>query len=207
MGLELPEGPIVKQISVAMLALVLAAAACGGAEAASGVASLDEAATTTTAGVGDAAVDIEEAVLAFTECLRDEGLDVVDPEFDGEGGFNFDFREGFRTEGGGPSDEVQGALEECGELLEDVRQQFERPDITEIQDDLLAFAECMRDNGIEVADPDLSELGQGPGGGRMFDLDISDPLVQAAGEICQSELAFARPGGGPGGGRTGGGGS
>jgi len=198
----------VKQISVAMLALVLTAAACGGAEAQTGVASLDEAATTTsTAGAGDAAVDMEEAVLAFTECLRYQGLDVVDPDFDGEGGFNFTFREGFRTEGGGPNEEVQGALEECGEFLEDVRQQFEPPDLSEIQDDLLAFAECMRDNGIEVADPDLSELGQGPGRGRIFDLDISDPLVQAAGEICQSELAFARPGVGPGGGRPGGSGS
>jgi len=206
-GSELPEGIIVKRISVALLALALAAAACGGTEASTGVASLDEAATTTTAGAGDATVDTEEAVLAFAECLRAEGLDVPDPEFDGEGGFTFGFREAFRVEGGGPDEEFQGAFEACGELLEGVAQQFERPDLSEIQDDLLAFAECMRDNGIEVADPDLSELGQGPGRGRIFDLDINDPLVQAAGEICQSELAFARPGGGPGGGRAGGSGS
>jgi len=190
----------VKPLLVTVLALALLATACGGAEAASGVASLDEAESTTTTGAGDAAVDIEEAILAFTECLRNEGLDVVDPEFDGEGGFDFGFREAFRGEGGGPNEEFQGAFETCGELLVGVRQQFERPDVSEIQDDLLAFAECMRDNGIEVADPDLSELGRGPGGGRIFDLDVSDPLVQEAGEICQSELAFARPGGGRAGG-------
>ncbi len=205
MGLDLEEGPNVKRISFALVALALAAAACGGAEASSGVASLDEDATTTTVSADDAAIDTEEALLAFTACLRDQGLDVVDPDFDGAGGFDFTFREGFRTEGGRPSDEVQGALEECGELLEDVRQQFERPDLSEIQDDLLAFAECMRDNGVDTADPDFSGQGPAGGGGLLFDLDLSDPPTEAALETCQSELAFGRPGAG--GGRRGGGGS
>ncbi|MEE8498530.1 MAG: hypothetical protein V3S62_08340 [Acidimicrobiia bacterium] len=190
-----------RRILITLPALALVATACGGSESIVGVASLDDSTTTTVpadAGVSGGDVDVEEAALAFTECLREEGLDVEDPEFDGDGGLNFNFGQVFR--GGpdeGPNDEFQAALEVCGELLEGIRQQFERPDLTEIEDDFLAFAECMRDNGIDMADPDLSGGGR-PGGGLLFQLDVSDPAVEAALEICQSELAFGRPGG-PGG--------
>lgn len=192
---------------MALPALALVAVACGGSGSSIGVASLDDSTTTTVpadAGDGDGDVDIEEAALAFAECLRDEGLDVPDPEFDGEGGLNFSFGQEFRRgagedgAGAGPSEEFQAALEVCGELLEGVGQRFERPDITEIEDDLLAFAECMRDNGVDMADPDLSGGAGGPAGAIFFDFDVSDPAVEAALEACQSELAFGRPGG-PGG--------
>ena len=203
------------RILIALPALVLAAVACGSVDSTAGVASLDDSTTSTVpveAGDGDGDVDIEEAALAFTECLRDEGLDVEDPEFDGEGGLNFSFGEGFRSgpgEGGagaGPSEEFQAALEVCGELLEGLGQRFERPDISEIEDNLLAFAECMRDNGVDVADPDLSGGAGGPGDAFFFDFDVNDPAVEAALEVCQSELAFGRPGG-PGGRNNDGGGS
>jgi hypothetical protein len=191
---------------IALPALALVAAACGGSASAVGVASLDDSTTTTVpaeAGDSEGDVDVEEAALAFTECLREEGLDVQDPDFDGEGGLNFNFGQVFRGgpgeagPGEGPNDEFRAALDVCRELLEGVAQQFERPDLTEIEDDLLAFAECMRDNGIDMADPDLSGGGR-PEGGLLFQLDVSDPAVEAALETCQSELAFGRPGG-PGG--------
>jgi hypothetical protein len=206
---------MLNRILIALPALALVAVACGGSESSIGVASLDDSTTTTVpveAGSGGGDVDLEEAALAFTECLRDEGLDVEDPDFDGEGGLNFSFGEGFRRgpgEGGagaGPSEEFQAALEVCGELLEGLGQRFERPDITEIEDNLLAFAECMRDNGVDVADPDLSGGAGGPGGAVFFDFDVSDPSVEAALEVCQAELAFGRPGG-PGGRNNVGGGS
>ncbi len=197
--------------SIALVVVALMAAACGGAESSDGVARLDESATTTSEASDDVFVDVEEAALAFAECLRGEGLDVEDPEFDGEGGFGFNFREVFGGgpgEGGpgqGPNEEFQAAFEVCGGLLEGIAQQFERPDQTEIQDDLLAFAECMRDNGVEMPDPDFSGFGDGPGGGGALfgQLDLDDPTVEAAFETCQSELAFGGPGGGPG--RPGGG--
>ncbi len=200
-------GSTLKRILIALPALALVATACGGSESIVGVASLDDSTTTTApsdVAVGDEAVEVEEAALAFAECLRQEGLDVPDPEFDGEGGLNFSFGQEFRRgaaedgAGAGPSEEFQAALEVCRELLEGLGQRFERPDITEIEDDLLAFAECMRENGVDMADPDLSGGAGGPGGAIFFDFDVSDPAVEAALEICQSELAFGRPGG-PGG--------
>jgi len=189
---------------MALPALTLVAVACGGSESSIGVASLDDSTATTVpveAEDGDGDVDIEEAALAFTECLREQGLDVEDPDFDGEGGLNFSFGEGVRSgpgedgAGAGPSEEFQAALEVCGELLEGLGQRFERPDISEIEDNLLAFAECMRDNGVDVADPDLSGGAGGPAGAFFFDFDVNDPAVEAALEVCQSELAFGRPGG------------
>ncbi len=203
------------RILIALPALALVAVACGGSGSSLGVASLDDSTTTTVpaeAGDGAGAVDLEEAALAFTECLREQGLDVEDPDFDGEGGLNFSFGEGFRRgsgEGGagaGPTEEFQAALQVCGELLEGLGQRFERPDVSEIEDNLLAFAECMRDNGVDVADPDLSGGAGGPGDAFFLDFDVNDPAVEAALEVCQSELAFGRPGG-PGGRNNDGGGS
>jgi len=196
---------------VLILALAVAVAACGGSETAvEGVATLESGSGDAVANVQAMSDDeIEEAALAFTQCLRAEGLDVPDPEFDGEGGFTFDFRGAFRDgSGDGPNDEFQAALEVCEPLMEGVAQQFEPPDLSEIEDDLLAFAECMRDNGIDLPDPDMSVLADGPGAGPgrgIFgdvDLDPNDPDVEAAVEVCQDELAFGGPGRiGPGGGR------
>jgi hypothetical protein len=209
------------------LILVLALfAACGGRNAAGdeGLATLEEpgqsgeGATTTTA----SAADVEEAALAFSQCMRDEGVtDFPDPQFsEGGGGVTLGSPDG---EDGGidfQSDEVQAAFEACGELLE--RAAFGPGggnfDETELQDNLLAMAECLRDQGLDVDDPDLSNFGpvaggpppddeasedEGDGEGtagtprtRVFsifrDLDMDDPVVQAAIEACQEEIWFGR---------------
>ena len=186
-----------KRLIVPIAALAVAAAACGSADTSDGVASLDE----TTVAAEDVEVveeiDVEEAVLAFTQCLRDEGFEVDDPEFDAEGGFALGLGGAYRDPGGDGGydyEEVSEAMDACGYLMEGIAQQFDRPDDTELQDDLLGFAECMRSNGIDVPDPDFSS--DGPGG--FLELDPEDPEVEAALEACQAELAF-----GPGPGRSG----
>ena len=179
----------VKRLIAPIAALAVVAAACGSADTSDDVASLDE---TAVAGEDVEAVeetDVEEAVLAFTQCLREEGIEVDDPEFDGEGGFALDLGGGYRDPGGGGGydyEEVGEAMDACGHLMEGVTQQFDLPDDTELQDDLLGFAECMRSNGIDVPDPDFSS--DGPGG--FFELDPEDPEVEAALEACQAEIAF-----------------
>jgi hypothetical protein len=69
-----------------LLALGVVASACSGGTADTAVASLDtdvESATAQEAETG--LIPGEEAVLAFTACLRDEGLDIDDPAVDGDG--------------------------------------------------------------------------------------------------------------------------
>ena len=194
-------------------ALAFLVAACGGSDGATddGVVSLEDASGTDEVVADDSTTDdVEQSALAFAECLREQGLDVPDPEFDGEGGFAFNFGEIFGGPGqGGPNEDFQEAFGECGDLLAGVAQQFQNDfDQTELEDGLLAFAECMRDGGIDVADPDLSAFTPGEGGpgggggpGGLFgSIDLDDPAVIAVLETCQSELAFGGPGGFGGGG-------
>jgi hypothetical protein len=90
-------------------------------------------------------------------------------------------------------------------------------DPTDMQDELLAFAQCMRDNGIDMPDPDFGEDGRleagpatdsaddddGSGGpvlrGPFGTLDLSDPATEAAFEECGEGTMFGMPGEGGGG--------
>ena len=218
MGQPRSQGSNVTRLMSLTLALALVATACGSGSA-QGVASLDDTAATTTTTPEEAAASMEEATLAFTECLREHGLEVEDPEFDGQGGFGIVIGPGSGSgpAESGPDEETRAAMEACQPLMEGVRSQFEAIDPSEMQDQMYAFAECMRDQGIDWPDPDLTAFGPGldsaesdagDGGGIVTrgpfgdaDIDFEDPAVQAALEVCQEELGFGgRVGvGGPGG--------
>jgi hypothetical protein len=179
------------------LLLLLAAglAACGGAAADGGeeVASLSD--TSTTAPVEEA-LDSEAAAIAFTECMRENGVEMEDPTVDADGnvvpGLPTDLPdpedgdEAVRVDGA-LGEEMRGAFEACGDLLEGTAFGFTSGDVTELQDELLDLAQCLRDQGLDVADPDLSagaNQGAGPGAGP-FGIDFEDPEVQAALEVCE----------------------
>jgi len=208
----------VKPLASLTLVLALVTAACGSGSG-EGVASLDDTATTTTTTPEQAAATMEEAMLAFTECLREHGLDVEDPDFNGQGGFGIMIPRG-EGDIGGPDEETRAAMEACQPLMEGVRSQFQDFDPTEIEDQLYAFAECMRGQGIDWPDPDLTAFAPGggangpgsgdaaqPGAGSVVaggpfgngDVDMTDPAVQSALESCQTDLGFGFARGGPGG--------
>jgi len=189
-----------KRIIGLALVLALLTAACGsGDEASDGVASLEATTVTTTA---EAAPDLdqEEAVIALVECLREEGLEVSDPEVDADG--NVDLRSLFRQAGESQSDResFQAGAEACEEEIASVRVSFTRDfDLTEIQDQLIIFAQCMRDNGYDMDDPDLSNFGQpgnGGGGGPFGDIDPEDPDFISANEACEDARPLFGGGGG-----------
>jgi len=173
--------------------------ACGGSDSPE-VANLGGSATTTEDGeTTEAEEDPEEAMLAFTECMRDEGIDLPDPTFseDGEGGSRFQVGPG---EGIDPDDpDFQAAQEKCQPLLEGIQGRFDPEDREAFEDAALEYAQCMRDHGFDVPDPEFND---GPGGGgfgifQEGNLDPNDPDVRAAMEDCQS--AFDGLGPGPGG--------
>ncbi len=201
----------------AFLALALILAACGGAAAdtGDGVASLEDTTVTTTA--ADETADPEAAAIAFTECMRENGVEMEDPTVDADGNVmpgrptelpqpeDGENGEGIVAQAGEVSEELRAAFEECGDLLGGTAFGFTDVDQTELEDQLLELAQCLRDQGLEVADPDLSEPGQGgePGQdmsrGRAVRLGSTSriPQVQAAMEQCQELVPnFA---GGPGG--------
>jgi len=188
-------------ILVAVLALV--AAACAGADAGADVVSLD-AQTTVTGGtpgttetVEDAAsgpATDEDAMLAFTACLRDNGIDIEDPTVDAAGNLQVQPPKGFGSPGF-DQDDALAALDECEDLLEGVSLGFEDPGNTGLMDTLLAFASCMRDNGYDMDDPDLSSFTPGSGDGDgdgpepFGDIDPDDPAFIAASAVCGDILA------------------
>ncbi len=177
---------------VIVIMLLLLVVACGGGseESADGVASLG---ATTTAPDGEAPgqPDAEEALLEFSQCLREQGFEVGDPVVDADGNV------GLAPDFDGTTD-FQGLAEAsnaCAFHLEGVTLGFEQLDLVQLQDDLVRFAQCMRDNGYDMEDPDLSELidlRQDPDaqpGELPFGIDLNDPDFQSALEVCEEVLA------------------
>lgn len=183
-------------VGVAVLALVVAA--CGGDGDAALVASLEDRDPLVVVdgeldGVG--AQDTESVLMEFAQCMRDEGIDWPDPTVDADGNVRIQ-RPSFD---GGLPDGIAEAREACGPLLEGIVQQFRQRDQTERQDRLVEFASCMRDNGFDMPDPDLSAIGQGPAGGGpgvFGDLERDAPDFAAAQEACADILAGFGPGAG-----------
>lgn len=185
-----------RSVTLSILAgvLILVAACSPSAGAQSGIASLttpipadggEPGQPTPRASLSPA--DREQAFLDFAACMRDNGVDMADPQFDLDGRANM----GTVFEGLDQNDpEVRAATETCTPLLPsqaatDPALQAER------QDRLLEFAQCMRENDVEMADP---VAGGGPGRGPMAGLDQNDPTVQAGLEACREFLG--RQGGG-----------
>ena len=169
-----------------ILAGVLLLASCGGGSgAAVGVASLDETTTTTAA----PAVNAELQLLAFAQCMRDQGIDIPDPSMDASGNLEFRPSEGFDP---GNTEELIAAAEACRDHLDGVSLGFQDIDLAAAGDVLLEFSRCMRTNGFDLPDPDFSLLDPGrgsiPSGGPFGDLDFDDPAFMDALEQCEDVL-------------------
>jgi hypothetical protein len=135
--------------------------------------------------------DIEEQMLEFAQCMRDNGVpDFKDPQVDGDGGIIM----------GGPGggnealdmEAVEKAMEECEDLRPQGGGNFSEEDRQEMQDAALEHAQCMRDNGVpDFPDPEFSD------GGARIDLNGIDPessVFQEAQEACEDVMPN-RPGG------------
>ncbi len=140
-------------------------------------------------------VDGEEAILGFVACLRDNGLDLPDPQFGPEGVrfadpsvmASIDFR----------SPEFLDAMEACGDLLAALQPEIDPAQQAEQTEQLLSFAECMRGEGIDFPDPDpvrgltISSM-RGPDGELV--VDPFSPEFQRASTACAAELDLEIPG-------------
>lgn len=202
--------------ALALLLSITVLAGCGGGSSGSdsgGVASIDASKSSKTDDSSKSSKDSEQELLDYTKCLRKQGLDVPDPEVDANGNLQLGGPGGGGPSGGAPGDGGQqidrSAMEKaqkvCGDLPDSVTQQFDDVDQTEMQDTILEYAKCMRENGVDMPDPDFSNIGTpgsgpgdgqdgGPGGGPFGDVDRDDPAFKKASEACQSLLAGIGPG-------------
>jgi hypothetical protein len=143
----------------------------------------------------------EEAALEFAECMREHGVDVPDPQ---PGGGPIEMRDSAGPGGDGPDTqgaiggapidlddpETQEAMEACEDELGDAGPQaLSERERQEAQEAALRYAQCMRDNGIDMPDPSFSD---GPGGGFLIQQQAGDdahsPAFRAAARACQDEL-------------------
>ena len=192
------------RIALAVLAIATLAACSGAAANPSGVASLgSQSPDPASSAEPQASMDPEEAALAFAECMRDHGVDMPDPQVGSNGEFRVTVNGG---RGSLDMEQMQAAQEACQDLMPGPM--GEPRELTpEEKDAMLGFAQCMRDNGIDMPDPvfeggGMVRIGGGPasagdgGEGPAFDPRSKD--FQAASETCRTEFGELMPGGGPG---------
>lgn len=133
----------------------------------------------------------DKAELAFARCMRENGVDIPDP-----GAGNGPQR--IRLDPKISPQVVQRATRECRDRTGGGPQELTPEQREEFRDRALAFARCMRANGVDIPDPQVS----GDGGVLMRRaaraLDPSSPAFQRAEKACRDKLP-GRPGG-PGGG-------
>ena len=137
----------------------------------------------------DATQTDEEQALAFAQCMRDEGIDFPDPVTAADGSIDFSGSRG----PAGNGEATRAAFQVCGDQLDGASflpgggDRFDE----ETQDTFLEFAQCLRDQGLDVDDPDLSDgfpaPGDGGGRGGVFGdgFDPQDPANADAIETCQ----------------------
>ena len=177
--------PIKKHLILITVALALVVAACTGGGDDAGVATLEEPTETTTTTPAEALVDAESAMLDYTACLRDLGLDVEYPGLDANGNPRFPIITGLLDMTGDDPAAAAAAMEdqlaECEHLVEGITFTSGDPAAgAESEDQMLAYAECMREHGIDMDDPNFSADGQ------MQELDIEDiGALEEADEACR----------------------
>lgn len=168
-----------------LLVPAAAFAGCGsGGDEGAGVARADEVAATT-ATTTAAAVDRNQALLDFSACMREQGVDFPDPKPDANGDLQID-PGAFRSI---DQNDLRRGQDACRRELQDV-QGVLGVDQTEQNDQFLKVAQCLRDNGLEnVKDPQPGQIGP-----DALGIDPNDPDAQAAIEACQDLISL--PGGG-----------
>ncbi|WP_433270322.1 hypothetical protein ACQPZF_09430 [Actinosynnema sp. CS-041913] len=117
----------------------------------------------------------ESPGVEFARCMRDNGVDMPDPGPD-------DGKLGALAGADRGSPAFKGAMDACKQFLPGGGD-LSNLDPQEM-DRLREFAKCMRENGVDLPDPD-------PSGGKlggMGQVDRSSPAFQAAVEACEDKL-------------------
>ncbi|MDD9370419.1 MAG: hypothetical protein PV358_09925 [Acidimicrobiales bacterium] len=216
-----------KHITTVVLLAGLLAACGGGGGGGDGdgdVASLDPDAEEAQAGNDDA----DAALMEWVECMRDHGVALEDPVRGEDGSVQIEgpgihIGQGGAGVGEAPPSEseddadeegpdratLEAADEACGTPPPLVHEEQGEVDEQAMQEQMLAFADCMRDEGVsDFPDPDFS--GSGPGGvaedhevedegqgdgpsphvviGPFGEIDLDDPTTAAAFETCEDVL-------------------
>jgi PBP/GOBP family len=172
------------------LVLAIALSGCGGGDDSDGIASATGNGAKASSSPSAEALTDEERQVKFAQCMRDQGIDMPDPEIN-EG------RVAIRMPEGTDPKKVQAAMEKCKQYLPNGGEA--RKANPEQLEQARQFAKCMRENGVpSFPDPDANggiRIQATPGG----DMNPDSPTFKAAQEKCDKYRPSTGPGGGTGG--------
>ena len=114
----------------------------------------------------------------YAKCMRDNGVDVPDPAADG-------------TFGGGAGNKIDRDSPAFTKAMDACKQHLPGGgDLStldpELIDQLRKVTQCLRDNGVDVPDPDPSSPTLGMD--RLRDVDQNSPVVRKAMEACKDKI-------------------
>jgi hypothetical protein len=167
---------------VGALALTLAVAACAGGNKTGGVASLNGSDKPTASTSSGGSKDFKQAALEFARCMRQHGIDMPDPQFSGNR-----ITQGLKGGPGGKgpdSPTFKAAQQACQKYMPNGGN-TPKPNAQQLQQ-MVQFARCMRQHGIDVPDPGSSGGIEIKGGPNTVKPD--DPKFKAAQQACQKYL-------------------
>lgn len=127
----------------------------------------------------------QDAMLAFAACMRENGVEVGDPQFDASGNLvgGLDFGKG-EAKGDETFDSAYAA---CTEYLVALKPALDPVQQAEQTEAALHFARCMREQGLDWPDP-------APDGAKFAGADVKidkkSPQYAAAFEVCADELSL-----------------
>jgi len=141
--------------ALAVPALLLSLAACAPASESAGGSTSPG--TSTTGSFEEKRFDWE---LKITQCLRDEGIEITDPDLeDGIGEFVQD-------------DAFTAAFTVCSEKIGDPPVPEKRASEEEMFQESLKATKCLRENGVDIADPPPE------GGVHLPDVEIPESVLE-----------------------------
>ena len=130
-----------------------------------------------------------DAALAYTKCMRENGVDMPDPDPNQRG-------IGLMVPKGTSPAKVDGADKACRKHLEAVKPPEMSPEQEKkFQQAALAQSRCMREHGVDMPDPTFSEDGGAQIRLNGRGLDPEDPKFQKAQEACRKEAPGGLGGG------------
>jgi hypothetical protein len=165
---------IIRVLAAALLAAgALAVAACGSDEGTGGASS-----------AADRQREARNAALRYAQCMREHGVDVPDPTFEG----------GAVTQSGPEGKVSRAKLQEAARACRKYQRDADGPRISdeeqkEFKDAALANARCMREHGItNFPDPTFPGNGEAEIKAPEGAFDPNDPDFKAAEKACRDTL-------------------
>ena len=190
-----------KKYSTNVLLIIFALiSACSSSDGSQGVVSAndlssDTTVTTITEEFAEEVVSVEDAQLLLARCLRDNGYEITDPKI-GES-LQSVLQPIFLAADQKGRDELFQTIETCAEennIPLGGTAEFENPEaVADSLDTQLEFAQCLRENGIEIEDPSA----ESPLRPLLIELVQSGQYlqtqIQEVADICFDELGIEPP--------------